>query len=302
MLLTNTRNAMTIIKGFTPTSDHLCNTYDLHTAAVYGKMWRYIDAYGKCTASLQRLANELGINRRTVERKQILLKDGGYLEQIDNAPGVTKTWILTGKLGFRTVVEEYITHDRESYPLRQRVVGTHDRESYKDTNKESNRNNIKEAFTTEDELQPAQNIQEPEYVEDPFDEPSNKMGRPKWTVPKTPLEIKLIDACKGKRKYWKKGERPFKTKIISLERGLFPLDVTKDKQPLWPTEWVENVLEWFRDTNSKPDGYIPIKGFFTAINNTERKGRFIASYLKENQSKVPEAEDYAKGLEDSDYV
>jgi len=125
--------------------------------------------------------------------------------------------------------------------------------------------------------------------------------RPRWTIPKTPLEKRLIKACKGNRKFWKKQEHSYKTKIISLERGMKPINFTK-KQPTYPTEWVDNTLEWFENTNKKDDEYIPIKGFFTALDNSERKGRFVAEFLKQHKSKVPSPSDYAKGMEDSEYV
>ena len=49
---------MNKIEGFTPASDKLCAEFDPITALVYGKIWSYYDSKGKCTASLERIAEE----------------------------------------------------------------------------------------------------------------------------------------------------------------------------------------------------------------------------------------------------
>jgi len=62
------------IKGFTPISDKILLELGLMAAAVYGKIWRYCDAYGSCKASKQRIAQELAISERTVFNYLKILK------------------------------------------------------------------------------------------------------------------------------------------------------------------------------------------------------------------------------------
>ena len=68
------------LNNFTPLMDSLVERYDLITAAVYGRVWRYGEDNGYCYAAHRTIAEELGVSRETVLRKiKILIRDG-YLE------------------------------------------------------------------------------------------------------------------------------------------------------------------------------------------------------------------------------
>ena len=90
---------MNKIEGFTPASDYLCQKHDPITALVYGKVWRYWDAYGKCSASLSRIAGELGISDKTAARKLKVLEKDGYVEKLRDgkSTGETNIWVPTGE-------------------------------------------------------------------------------------------------------------------------------------------------------------------------------------------------------------
>ncbi len=86
------------IKNFTPLFDQLTQLADLHTAAVYGRIWRYEQGkYKKCSAAVKTIAKELGISEKTVERRIKLLEKMELIEDLTpdrrNAP---HDYITTG--------------------------------------------------------------------------------------------------------------------------------------------------------------------------------------------------------------
>lgn len=96
--------------GFTPVIDTIVLDTSFITAAVYGKVWRYCQMRtGTCMASLQRMADELGMSRRTVMRHLKILVEKGYLEDTTparrNRPhvyrdiGMTLSHTSTDKVG-----------------------------------------------------------------------------------------------------------------------------------------------------------------------------------------------------------
>jgi len=111
---------------FTPIFDSLIERYDLMTAAVYGRVWRFCQMKeGVCFATVARIAEEAGVNYRTALRRLKLLCKDGYLE--DLTPGLRNAphrYRLTGKLDLVhmsvTTVADTTSYDRES----DEAVGT----------------------------------------------------------------------------------------------------------------------------------------------------------------------------------
>lgn len=104
------RSAVAKIDRFTPLPDSLVEKFGLVTAAVYGRIWRYSQARrGVCDASQQKIADELGLDRVTVNQHIKKLVETGYLD--DRTPTVTNrphTYSVTNKLTIEmtvTVVE-----------------------------------------------------------------------------------------------------------------------------------------------------------------------------------------------------
>lgn len=89
------------VDGFTPIIDSLVQELGLITAAVFGRVWRYCQGEnGVCTASMERIAKDLGLGRATVMRHIHILVDNGYLK--DLTPDLVKrphTYADTGKAG-----------------------------------------------------------------------------------------------------------------------------------------------------------------------------------------------------------
>lgn len=71
---------------FTPIFDIIAGEYGLITAAVFGRIWRYSQYKGVCTASHDRIARDIGVERRTVIRHISILAKDGYIS--DLSPGV----------------------------------------------------------------------------------------------------------------------------------------------------------------------------------------------------------------------
>jgi len=87
------------VDGFTPIIDGMVKDVGIMTAAVFGKAWRYCQMTdGVCKASQDRMADELGISRATVNAHISKLVEVGYL--IDKTPelvGVPHVYADTGK-------------------------------------------------------------------------------------------------------------------------------------------------------------------------------------------------------------
>lgn len=88
------------IDGYTPLFDELVREYDLQTAAVYGRTWRFCQMReGICYATVTRIAEEAGVSYKTAQRRLKTLCEEGYLE--DLTPGLRNKphrYKLTGKL------------------------------------------------------------------------------------------------------------------------------------------------------------------------------------------------------------
>lgn len=89
------------VEGWTVLIDSLSKEHGLVTSAVFGRIWRFCGmADGVCTASLQRIADDLGLDRATVMRHAQTLVTAGYLNDLTpqrrNRP---HTYADTGKAG-----------------------------------------------------------------------------------------------------------------------------------------------------------------------------------------------------------
>lgn len=82
---------------YTMVLDVLVEKYDIYTALVFGKVWRYEQGKDKvCSASYQRIADELGISRRKVVYCIETLKNDNLIFDLSadkrNTPGVTRKY------------------------------------------------------------------------------------------------------------------------------------------------------------------------------------------------------------------
>lgn len=93
------KTVLSEVDGFTPLIDALTQAHGVVTAAVFGRMWRYCQGErGVCQATLERIGDDLGLDKATVQRHAAKLCELGYLE--DMTPGLRNkphTYRDTGK-------------------------------------------------------------------------------------------------------------------------------------------------------------------------------------------------------------
>lgn len=95
------------LKDFTPLLDSLVQKYDVITASVWGRVWRYTQGKnGVCQASIETIATELNIGERTVIRKLQQLVTDGYL--VDHTPELRNrphTYSTTDQAGIEIIIQ-----------------------------------------------------------------------------------------------------------------------------------------------------------------------------------------------------
>lgn len=89
------------VDGFTPVIDSVVQDVGAVTALVFGKVWRYCQmADGICKASQERIADELGMSRATINTHFAKLCNAGYLrDTTPNLLGKPHEYADTGKAG-----------------------------------------------------------------------------------------------------------------------------------------------------------------------------------------------------------
>lgn len=104
------------ISGFTPILDSMVKRYGLIGANVYGVVLRHAKMRnGVCSASQERMAELLGINRMTVNKWIAKLCDDGYLEDTTpDAKNRTHVYRVTGKAGLQTTIEAFDLGDNQN--------------------------------------------------------------------------------------------------------------------------------------------------------------------------------------------
>lgn len=95
------KTILTEVDGWTPVIDAVVQDVGIMTAAVFGRVWRYCQMKdGVCQAGVERMADELSIERKTFMRHLEILTEKGYLE--DHSPDLRNrphTYSDTGKAG-----------------------------------------------------------------------------------------------------------------------------------------------------------------------------------------------------------
>ncbi len=140
-----------MIKNFTPVLDTIVENHDVLTAVVYGRVWRYCQMEtGKCFASQEKLADDLGVSIKTIERRLKLLVKRDYLIDLTperrNKPHEYKP---TGRAGIKLEASafdttESLTGTSESHSTTSESRSGYDLESVEESSKkENNKSNNK---------------------------------------------------------------------------------------------------------------------------------------------------------------
>ena len=114
-----------MIKNFTPLLDTITKSLDLEASAVYGRIWRYEQGQKKrCLASQGRIAQDLGLSTRTVQRRIYLLIEAGYLVDVTPKGAMTSHYKTTRKAGIQMVAYDSVPTSESHRGVRQRVAGS----------------------------------------------------------------------------------------------------------------------------------------------------------------------------------
>lgn len=86
------------MSAYTPLPDPIVKAHGVYAACVYGRVWRYCQVGGVCTAAILTIAEDLAISVATVKRHLASLVDSGYLSKSGGGKsGRPSTYRLTGK-------------------------------------------------------------------------------------------------------------------------------------------------------------------------------------------------------------
>jgi hypothetical protein len=109
------------VDGWTPLIDNLITKYDLVTAAVFGRIWRYSQLWsGVCKASLPTIADDLKLARSTVKlRVAVLCKDGYLSDMTPNLQGRPHIYKVTDKVTIMAKFTANVDTAQPDQPLRE---------------------------------------------------------------------------------------------------------------------------------------------------------------------------------------
>lgn len=104
------------LSGFTPAPDEIVKEFGFVTALVWGRTWRFCQmSDGVCRASLEKMAESLGMSERTIIRHLETLCDGGYLfDTTPNLKNKPHIYADTGKIRIRINMEATMTQSQRA--------------------------------------------------------------------------------------------------------------------------------------------------------------------------------------------
>lgn len=86
------------MSAYIPLPDPIVREHGVYAACVYGRVWRYCQIGGVCTAAILTIADDLAISVATVKRHLASLVESGYLSKAGGGKsGRPSTYRLTGK-------------------------------------------------------------------------------------------------------------------------------------------------------------------------------------------------------------
>lgn len=123
---------------------------------------------------------------------------------------------------------------------------------------------------------------DPRYVNVDEDGNEAQTGKlPKWKIPSTPWQRELLAIFHPRKYFASREEHDF---FHQVEKGMMPLATNYANPPAYPTEWVNELLEWARKERAK-NPYWPIRPLIFALQNKERRQEWIneqvTKHLKE---------------------
>jgi hypothetical protein len=128
---------------------------------------------------------------------------------------------------------------------------------------------------------------EPSYVEDPFEEdlpPLFGPRRPRWMVPQSEFE-KMVLGAFGMSFYPRKvvayretNSKQMRSRLIEIGKSMVSLESGLDA--IYPTEWVMEVLKWYRDHQRR--GWAGLRAFLRSMGDVQWRDDFVAKWRAEH--------------------
>jgi len=120
---------------------------------------------------------------------------------------------------------------------------------------------------------------EPQYLsagEEFEDSPAVKM--PKWRIPQTMLQTKLLAmfGCK----YWPRWAKELRYEFIVIEKSASPITVAL--VPDWPIEWVQFCMKWTQDKR-KRGHLVNLTGFMSLLKDQEAKDEYTKGVKRKSK-------------------
>ena len=142
------KTKLQLVSSWTPVVDSLLRNTDLKAAIVFGRIWRYCQMKdGECYASIQKIADGVGMSYKTVQRRVKILVTKGYLQDITPHMRYSPhTYRDTGKV----IVSDKIEAIEDDGILDQR----HPHTAYKSKHMEDTLENVVDDLYDKGELTP----------------------------------------------------------------------------------------------------------------------------------------------------
>jgi hypothetical protein len=127
-------------------------------------------------------------------------------------------------------------------------------------------------------------MNDPQYIDagNEFGEGSNKP--PLNRTPTTDWQREVL-AIFG-MKYYK--DRQQKSELRMIEKGMAPFAINPSRPPLYPTEYVTELLEWAR--KKRRTARIPLSALLSAIQNDAKRNEWVDQHLYKIKINPPEKE------------
>lgn len=109
----------------------------------------------------------------------------------------------------------------------------------------------------------------------------SRFKRAKWTIPTTEFQREFLGAVG--RKYY--GEKTERSAVIRIENAMAPFELNPDRPPKYPTQFIEDVMEWAK--KSRRSGVpITLSKLITACNNDKNRQEFIDREIAKGRKKI----------------
>jgi len=123
---------------------------------------------------------------------------------------------------------------------------------------------------------------EPRYVDagDEFEDddwtPGAGRKRPKWMIPQSNIERRMLRAIHPHKKFYNENDKKARERAILIAKGALNMDGGVVSE--YPEQWIEHCCKYIERMRKEEKRIYSLKGLITIIENKERRDRFILEY------------------------